>query len=170
MSIINFERDMFWSVGTTLLSPSAVAYGATMAISTDSNVAQRVNSFEAGFSSAVGASTYKCAGAILLPPADGDVTPYRYICDCSLQTDVPLVWHGYGWFDSGSISAPRIFGAGLHVDRVMALSPLDSADPNYGRPLCFFSAVGETFAGSTFVVGSIQRLIAKPPQFASAVS
>jgi len=169
MSIVNLERDMRWSPDLSPVTPILAAFGSSpFNVGTNSVVGQRVNGFATNFATSGTSNSIWSAGCILLPPADGDVTPYRFLASVtgSLQT----AFFAYGWFDSGAVVGRRIIGCGRSIDRVIALPPLDSADPSYGRPVCFMACALDNATGLVMLEGSAQRMIAKPPQFASAVS
>jgi len=168
--LINIERDMFWANTDAALAPTVAAVTADASVNTSGTVAQRVNSFMSTRFPLTTAGTVNCVGCLILPPADGDVTPYRFIGSYAGRFDIGVAW-GYGWFDSGTADDFRIFDQSNKADSIVAIPPLDSTDPNYGRPLAFFGMVNNDVGWSNVrLVGSVQRLISKPPQYASAVS
>jgi len=169
MSIINLERDMMWP-SLTSFTPLAASFSASsQACGADAAVGQRVNFGQSAFFSTSGGAQVFCGGSLILPPADGDATPYRVIG--SVVSPSTCVMFGYGWYSSSAVGDPVYFRCGHDVDAVVSVAPLDAADPLFGRPLCFFALVNDeaSFTANRIAIG-VQRLIAKPPQFASAVS
>jgi len=169
MSIINLERDMVWPQAAAAVVPASTTYpSAVQNVPASGTVAQRVNSFETGFFATTTSTDTLAAGCLILPPAEGDVTPYRFVA--SITSTVPNAYFAYGWWDANTIRQRRIIAAGKSCNAVVAIPPLDSADPDFGRPLCFYCGVIGGVAGFGMMTGSVQRLISKPPQFATAVS
>jgi len=169
MSIINLERDMRWQAELSPVSAVLATFSSSpFNVGTNGVVNQRVNGFATNLTVSGTTSSIWSAGAILLPPADGDVTPYRFIG--SITGSLQTCFFAYGWYASGAVQGRRVVACGREIDRVIAVPPLDSADPLYGRPLCFMACCLDNAAGFTMMEGSVQRMIAKPPQFATGVS
>jgi len=168
MSIINLERDMIWPVSLVQTTPLVSAFSGTVSVGAPAAVGQRVSSAFSTLFTTTNLGQWHALGALILPPVDGDSTPYRF--RASYDGPNPCNF-GYGWFDSAAMEDFVIVGSGTHLDAVVAVSPLDSADPLFGRPLVFFATVfnGESFAQNRTTV-HVQRMVSKPPQFASAVS
>jgi len=165
-NIVNLERDMFWSSDGVDTLPVSNGWGTSpFPVGAPAAVGERVSRMQTSFFNGASGSSINAAGCLILPPPDGDSVPYR-VLGGNVST-LPTVW-AFGYFASGSVLGRRIFGAGLSIDRVVVVDPLDSSDPNYGKPLCFFG--GSVGIGSNLFSMSVQRLISKPPQFASAVS
>jgi len=169
MSIINLERDMVWTNSNAAVVPLSSAFSATSpSVAANATVEQRVNSFETGFFATGATNNAWAAGCLILPPVDGDVTPYRFIG--SISSTPVQGYFAYGYWAASAVNLRRVICFGKSCDVVVAVPALDSADPNYGRPLCFFGGVIDTANGFAGVQGSVQRMYSKPPQFASAVS
>jgi len=171
MSIINLERDMFWPTELTRSAVLTSAFtGAVASVGANAAVGQRVNSFQSVNFGISASGSFSASGALILPAVDGDVTPYRFI-GAGPSIELSSCYWAYGYYDAGSVGGCVIFDAGGQCDRVVAVTPLDSGDPLYGQPLCFFGAVfGGSAASGCILSGSVQRLVSKPPQYASAVS
>jgi len=168
MTIINLERDQRWLIHTTAVTPTIGASAGISPVNTDGVVGQRVQSIQSSVFTSTVAATYHNVGVLMLPPPDGDRVPYRFIAD---YMGPNFCRWSIGWFDAGSCGGCLSFGVGDHLDTVLNVAPLDSADPLYGRSLCLFASVANEVASSLNQVSIFaQRMIAKPPQFASAVS
>jgi len=170
-NIVNFERDMFWTsdiVRSAVLTSGFT--GAVASVGANAAVGQRVNGFQSVNFGISASGSFSASGALILPAVDGDITPYRFIGAGPSVELSPCYW-AYGYYDAGSVGGCVIFDCGDQCDRVVAVTPLDSGDPLYGRPLCFFGAIfGGSISSGNILSGSVQRLVSKPPQFASAVS
>jgi len=170
-NIVNLERDMSWVRALAATTPvGGTNYGATpSAVGSGATVEQRVNSFFAE-PYVIGTSAQAMnVGCLILPPAEGDVTPYRFKGSAMCSTDNIIAW-SYGWYASSQVQDQVLLATGNECDIVAAIAPLDTGDPLYGRPLCFYCTVLQSVAGLAMSAGSVQRMISKPPQFASAVS
>jgi len=167
-NIKNLDRDMTWPVSLVTTTPTLAAFASPVGVAAPATVNQRVSSAFSSFFSSTAGGSFRNMGALILPPVDGDVTPYRVIGSYGGPNTV--IW-SYGWFNAAAAAAPVTFACGDSVDLVVAIAPLDSADPNYGRPLCVFASVFDnvTFTANSLAI-SVQRMISKPPQYASAVS
>jgi len=167
-NIVNFERDQVWTGDRAFFNALTAAFGVNLSVQTSGVVGERVNNFGPNRISTTAAGTVNCAGCQILEPPDGDRVPYRFIASA---TDVNTMYWGFGYQSATTASAIKLFAVGPTCDLVVNVDPLDSGDPNYGKPLCFFGCMwNETVASNQMMIGSVQRLIAKPPQFASAVS
>jgi len=168
MSIINLERDMLWPRSLVQTVPAVSAFSGTVSVTAPATIEQRVSSAFSSLFTTTAAGQWQTFGCLMLPPVSGDITPYRF----RAQYDGPNVCSfGYGWFDSNTMQEFVLLGAGKSLDCVAAIAPLDSANPLFGRPLVFWCSIfnGVAFTANRGVVHA-QRMISKPPQFASAVS
>lgn len=171
-NIVNLDRDMFWLSGLApVASVTSSIDNPTASVGNNGIVGQRHSGVACvpasrGASATDEASTFGC---LILPPPDGDVVPYR-VKGAAVSQDYMISWH-VGYFTGGTgIAARDILSSGQVIDDVFAIRPLQSGDPNFGFPLMFFCAVHRSV--DTFIMGgiSVQRLISKPDQYASAVS
>jgi len=167
-NIVNFERDMMWPVSLVTTAPVVSAFSGNVGCGAPAAVNQRVSSAYSTNFVTTAASQWQSIGCLMLPPVEGDVTPYRFQ---GFYDGPNTCVFGYGYFDSATFRAEVIVGAGKNMDGVIAIAPLDAADPDFGRPLVFFASVfnGVAFNANRSGVYT-QRLVSKPPQFASAVS
>jgi len=171
-NIVNFDRDMFWTgfVNATFVSG---AFGADpLDVGSSSDVGQRVSGVNVlPVAVTQSAGNVMSAGCLILPPPDGDAVPYRVRGYATGGLDT--LWRfGYRTAGLGVEEANQctLIGAGPCIDTVVLINPLDSGDTHYGDPLIFFGSVAREAAADVAMSLSVQRLIAKPPQYASAVS
>lgn len=169
-NIVNFERDMWWCSNGAALTPILSDYNSSPTLVTDDgSVGQRVSRFHGVLSITAGTGA-QCVsvGAAILPPPDGDSVPYRFKGACSASSRV--LWSVGYKTGTSTVERQRIVASGSVCDEVVLIDPLDGADPNYGDALVFFCTAMRDSASYAVFGGSVQRLIAKPPQFAVAVS
>jgi len=168
--IVNLERDMSWVISRTFVTAQVAAFSSTAwAVGTDSNVLERANNASSLFLTTT-AGTFNAAGCLLLPPSDGDVTPYRVIGEASPGDPSNIVQWWFGFFDTGNVARAFQIGSGPTVDKVIAMPAILAADPDFGKSLCLFGTVRNVVANEASLNISAQRMISKPPQYASAVS
>jgi len=170
-NIVNFERDFLWTQNVAAVVPSGNDWAASpQVVANDATVGQRINSVSVNTAVSVGAvNQFLSAGCLILPPPDGDAVPYRVKGYCWYNGAVPLF--AFGYLTGGtSVVVPRVVGVGYEVDEIVLVNPVATGDPNYGDPLCFYLNCPRDVVGRVQGSLSVQRLISKPPQFASAVS
>jgi len=170
-NIVNFERDMFFTSRIGLVSAVGTTFSTSSALSAanDGIVGQRFSSFQGSLTTTVGTGASAFAvGCLILAAPDGDAVPYRFKGSCNSSGAVSWC---YGYRSSGnSVKFAACVGFGSQCDELVYIPPLDSGDADYGNPVCFFLAVLRPVAEFVVYGGSAQRLISKPPQFATAVS
>lgn len=168
-NLINFNRDMFWVFDPANVAPVSGNFSAaTLSVGRPAFVVERVYAMQTDFFATTTALTVQSAGVQLLPPPEGDSVPYRVKGYCSGPNQ--CIW-SCGFDDgAGVVSSRRAFGAGHQIDEVVVVPPVDSANPEFGKPMCFFGSVLNEVAGFAQLSISVQRLIAMPPQFAAAMS
>lgn len=170
-NLINLERDMFWTDASAGVAWQTTNIAANpMAVGNSGVVAQRL-AFVQSLSETFTVGAYPAAGAVgalILPPPDGDSVPYRF--KGSAASAERVIW-GYG-YRSGTtvVNVPKLVAVGPVLDECVVVRPLDVADPNYGFPLCFFCAVTRVAASYRYASLSVQRMVSKPDQYASASS
>jgi len=175
-SLINLERDMLWQANVTSVAPASSDFNSgELDVVNDGVVGDRT-SFVAstfGFGVTAGSVTNVFAfGCLILPPAEGDNTPYRVKGSAFSPVGNPIAW-GFGYFEgTGSTLVQRcqLVSAGPVCDEILCARPLQSGDANFGEPLCFFGMVAAQTVDHCAASLSVQRLLSKPPQFATAVS
>ncbi len=175
MSIVNFERDMFWtSVQDTVGFSASILSSEAVVCTTDLSVGQRSASLQTDGNTFTAASGLAClvSGCLILPPVAGDNVPYR-VKGSAFVTGDNAVAYGFGYLNGGAgvtVSQVRFFVSGRCCDEAVLIPPLGEATPNFGDPLCFFVAVPRVSAASVRAALSVQRLVSKPDHYAIAVS
>jgi len=172
MSIINLERDMSWIEDRSLLSAgAAVGYSTTAwAVATNASVSQRVNNFACSFSTTASGGNFINVGALILPPTEGDNLPYRLHGSAAVSDASNFSSWWLGFYNGGTVARAVQIAVGPNVDKVVVFPPILAADPDFGKSLCFFCSTRAITVASAACTGYVQRMISKPPQFASAVS
>jgi len=174
-NLVNFERDMFWTDAAASVGflNSDLAF-ASIGVNNAGTVGQRhsvVQGTATNFAAGTGVQAAS-VGCLILPPPDGDNVPYRFKGAVVDRVGNPVVW-SFGYLAGGvgtGVEQSRVVACGSVCDEIVVVRPLDSADPNYGDPLCFYGSVLRVAASDVKGGLSVQRLIAKPDQFAAAVS
>jgi hypothetical protein len=169
----NFERDLFWTdYSAVVASVTASIDSETINVANSGVVGQR-HSF-AGCDpvnrTATDVTDGSTFGALILPPNEDDTIPYR-VKGYAQPGGAACTWM-VGFFEGlGGVRCQRcrVIGSGPILDEVVCMRSVVSSDPNFGDPLCFFAVIHRDVP--SYVAGSIQvqRLIAKPDQYASAV-
>ncbi len=174
-NLVNLDRDMYWS---NYADPVAFSGGdlaaAALVVGNSGAVGQRVSAARSTGVTVSAASGLSCSsfGVLMLPPPDGDRVPYRVKGAFLNNSSNPVAW-GYGLLDGGtgsSVVLHTVFSAGYSCDEIVLIEPLADSHPNFGDPLCFFASVVRKVASTSLGSLSVQRLISKPDQYASAVS
>lgn len=170
-NIINLERDMQWfdmeeaNVGLA----AAVSTASTWAFAALGDVFQRVGYVNTTWqANAAVADGLLVAGVRMLEPPELEYVPYRVIGSAVCGSDI-------GWFvgfdDGGSVmSGMQRIGAGPVIDTVVALRGVSSGSGDAGKNLVFAAGLARDDTSKVQVHLSVQRMIAKPPQYASASS
>ncbi len=169
-NIINFERDMFWTGASALVSPVSGPFGAgDFTVASSGSVGQRHAFMRSSLVSvAPAAGSVFSAGCLILPPPDGDNVPYR-VKGFSVAPNCSFVW-SFGYLSAADTVSDVTTLASGDVDDVFVVRPLQIGDPNYGFPLCFFGSCFRDVASYAISSLSVQRLLSKPDQFAAAMS
>ena len=171
-NIITFERDMLWADASATVAGATVdLLNSPITVPTSGVVAQRhaYVALTPGTFTATGTSDFLVFGCQILEPPAGDPTPYRVRGAVGLHDSAPVVW-GYGYADGASTDLVRVLGAGESIDDCWCIRPLQEGDANFGDPLVFFCGVSRNIANFRIGALSVQRLVSKPDQFATAVS
>jgi len=171
--VFNLERDMLWRAEVPEVTAANFNVSAASPNVPNSGSVMQVHSYAAANGTMTASGTAGDVfgfGALILPCAEGDNTPYRLKGAIFAPANV-VAW-GVGYFDSSgpTVEVHSIVDYGPRLDQTLVMRPLISSDPNYDLPLCFFGYAGRANAGYFRGSLSVQRLLSKPDQFASAVS
>lgn len=169
-NLVNLERDMVW---TDAFAPVAGVIanpiGTTFSVGTTGLVGDIVSSARLVSFLFGAAASPRAFGALILEPLY-DTVPYRFK---SSVTSPSSRYFGFGYASTVGVSAVLenvyTISGGSSVDEIVAISPLPDGHPNKGNPLCFYF-IGEAGAAGGNCAGhmSVQRLLSKPPKYASA--
>ena len=171
MTIVNIERDMVWMDAASPIAVGASStIGSSMTVNTSGSVGQRTNSAQCAVTALTSTGTFAAVsfGCLILEPPELETVPYRVkAAALGISSNDALI--GYGYNTAGTVSQIRWFDRN-ETDQLVAVPSLDSADGDFGKPLCFFVAFIRNSTDSVTGFISVQRLISKPPQYASASS
>lgn len=166
--IINFERDMLWPDATVKVATWG-AGEASLAppISQDGTVLSH-QGYLRGPGAVPGISSNRMAyGQAYLPPNPAERCVYRVQADGDGQASV-----GYAFLDvsggAGDVNpadADFVYLGNLPVDMAVAVPP-HASDPSLSLVFCVVT--GDDTLAYSFL--SVQRLVGRPPSFASSVS
>lgn len=172
-NIINLQRDQRW---VNLEDPEASGgFTASTFIDTSwsfggaATVFDGVGSVQRGPDAvALGADQVRCIGVRMLEPVPGDRVPYRLIGAC--DTDLEVAWYVGHVNGSGRLINQQAVGHGPNADVCVNVLGVESGSSNFGLSVGFVCAVHSEAAGYAQCSMSVQRMIASPPQYSSAVS
>lgn len=170
MSIFNLERDMCWvdMVSSEVAWISSDFSAASWNIGNDSTVGQRINSAASEYLSVTNSSEAYLFGCKILPPPAGEFVPYRLRGACHFGGRVS--W-GVGFATGGNAcTEQKLLVSDKTCDTIVACLGQSDGDTNFDDPLFFWCLAERNSSTDLFSHISVQRLISKPPQYASASS
>jgi len=174
-TIINLDRDMLWP---NTADQAGIGFGAEFSlgapvVNTDGTVYERVAYMQTDLATNLAiTSGLAIAAGVLMTAPQGDVTPYR-VSASSLRTGTGTLAAGlycaYGTLVTNTFTPQtnEIFLGVVdnsHVDCVVSAPPASNLDWVFG---VFLQVQGSGRYASRIAV---QRMIGKPPQYASSVS
>jgi hypothetical protein len=170
-NIINIERDMFWGAPGSFVTPVSNALNDfSPDVGVSAAVGERISgAFSGPISMTASAGDTLNMGALILPSLENEYVPYRFKGYAS--TSERVLWR-YGFWDSSTPQADVCYlvGEGNEIDECIAIAGPPSGGTGDGLPLVFFGSILRGSAETVFMNVSVQRMVAKPPQYATASS
>jgi hypothetical protein len=167
-NLTNFDRDMRWHSIPAGINAVSGNFASTLSVGLAADVYQEIGYFRS-FTQTLAASAgdVSCVGVQMIDGTEDDTVPFRVKGSIvSSLAGVPCGW-GVGY-----VTAPATVGGfhwisgGPDVDEVVAMT---WSSANAGNPVCVFAMVFQDTACEYQASASVQRLIAGPPQYSSAV-
>ena len=174
MSIVNIDRDGFWS---TLHAADEIAFSTeglisagSIKLNSDGTVYDEYGTARADHDTVptVTAANWRAVGCLMTPPQD-ETVPYRVKVNANSTNFVAHLGIGYAPASpTGSddvISDVAVFHVQNELDGLFMIPALDSGHADYGKALAFCYII--TYNTGAYGVGgiSVQRLGTAPPPF-----